>query len=80
VVASNPDLFIPLLMRADADGDGALSRSEAPGRIASAFDLLDADGDGLLRPEEIRSTLTKLKELSQRQEPASAGESTRASH
>jgi hypothetical protein len=79
VVASNPDLFIPLLMRADADGDGALSRSEAPGRIASAFDLLDADGDGLLRPEEIRSTLTKLKELSQRQEPASAGESTRAS-
>lgn len=44
--------------RADADGDGALSRAEAESampRIAAKFDRIDADRDGRLTREEMRA-------------------------
>jgi Ca2+-binding EF-hand superfamily protein len=43
-----------LLRRLDADGDGALSRDEAPPRVKQAFSQLDADGDGKLTPRELQ--------------------------
>jgi hypothetical protein len=43
--------------RADANGDGVLSRSEADKalpRLGAKFDRIDADRDGKLTPEELR--------------------------
>ena len=43
--------------RADADGDGALTRAEAAEglpRLAAKFDLLDANRDGRLTQDELR--------------------------
>ena len=44
--------------RADADGNGTLSRAETEKglpRLAPAFDAIDANHDGQLTPEEIRT-------------------------
>lgn len=45
------------LMMLDADGDGKLSKQEAPPRLQEHFDLLDADGDGYLTVEEITAMI-----------------------
>ena len=37
----------------DRDGDGTISKSEAPDRLAQNFDRVDADGDGKLTSDEI---------------------------
>lgn len=42
--------------RADADGDGKLSREEASERLKEHFDKIDADGDGQLTPEELEAS------------------------
>jgi Ca2+-binding EF-hand superfamily protein len=52
--------FDELFRRADADGDGALSRDEAAKslpRVARKFDRIDADGDGRLTLEEMHAWL-----------------------
>lgn len=59
------------LMQFDADGDGRISRAEAPERMQAGFDRIDADGDGYLSAAEIR-------ELRMRQ-GGSGGDGTRAS-
>ena len=41
--------------RADADGNGALERSEAPGPYLANFDSIDTDGDGSLSGSEINA-------------------------
>lgn len=43
------------MMRSDADGDGKISRDEAPPPLAERFDQMDADADGFLTPDEIRA-------------------------
>ncbi|HEY6864234.1 MAG TPA: EF-hand domain-containing protein [Burkholderiales bacterium] len=52
--------FDHLFRRADADGDGALSRDEARRglpRLARKFERVDADGDGRITIEEAHAWL-----------------------
>jgi Ca2+-binding EF-hand superfamily protein len=52
--------FDAIFRRADADGDGALSREEAAQalpRIARKFERIDADRDGRLTPAEVHAWL-----------------------
>jgi Ca2+-binding EF-hand superfamily protein len=49
--------FAEHFRRADADGDGALTRDEtarALPRLSAKFERIDADRDGRLTPEELR--------------------------
>jgi len=46
----------------DKDGDGKLSKEEAPGPLKQHFDKIDADDDGGITPEEIRAAFQKLHE------------------
>jgi hypothetical protein len=45
--------FDPL--QADADGDGKLSREEAPGRLGENFDAVDKNSDGFLDAAELEA-------------------------
>ncbi|MCC7509092.1 MAG: EF-hand domain-containing protein [Planctomycetes bacterium] len=42
-----------MIKEADKDGDGKISKEEAPERLKQAFDKIDADGDGFLTKEEV---------------------------
>ncbi len=42
-----------MIKEADKDGDGKLSKEEAPERLKQAFDKIDADGDGFITKEEV---------------------------
>jgi len=56
-----PSKFDEYFARADADGDGALSRSEAAKgmpRIAGKFDRIDTNGDGKITRDELRAWLS----------------------
>jgi Ca2+-binding EF-hand superfamily protein len=64
--AAAPSGLAPLLARADADGDGTLSRAEAQAslpRLAARFDQIDADGDRRLSREEIEAWLARRRAL-----------------
>jgi Ca2+-binding EF-hand superfamily protein len=50
----------PLLARMDKNGDGKLSKDEAPERMRENFARMDKDGDGLLTPDELRSAFEQL--------------------
>jgi Ca2+-binding EF-hand superfamily protein len=52
-----------LLKRADRDGDGSLSREEAPQRIANRFDSFDQNGDGQLSGDELIAAVDSLAAL-----------------
>ena len=41
------------LMKSDTDGDGKISKDEAPEWMRSRFDSMDADGDGFIDEAEI---------------------------
>jgi Ca2+-binding EF-hand superfamily protein len=58
--------------KADANGDGKLTKAEADAgmpRIAKNFDTIDANKDGFITPDEIRATMEKRQ--------AAKGESTK---
>jgi Ca2+-binding EF-hand superfamily protein len=52
-----------LLKRADRDGDGSLSREEAPPRLANRFDTLDQNGDNQLSGDELNAAAENLAAL-----------------
>jgi Ca2+-binding EF-hand superfamily protein len=51
--AMSGELLKGIMTRFDKDGDGALSKEEAPERMAALFDRLDTNGDGKLTAEEL---------------------------
>ncbi len=50
-----------MLERADRDGDGRISRAEAPERMAGRFIAMDADKDGFLDSKEIAAYLARMR-------------------
>jgi predicted dienelactone hydrolase len=51
-----------IVQRFDTDGDGELSRDEAPARLADqAFDRLDRDGSGTLSARELEAISSRLQ-------------------
>lgn len=48
-------------MQNDADGDGRLSREEAPERMRDNFDEIDANQDGFVEPSEIEAMREQVR-------------------
>jgi Ca2+-binding EF-hand superfamily protein len=46
----------------DKNGDGFLSRDEAPGRLKENFDRIDKNGDGKISGEEVRALSTRSRD------------------
>lgn len=49
------------LLAADANKDGKLSKSEAPGRLAQSFDRVDRNSDGFLDRGELQALIDRLR-------------------
>ncbi len=62
-----------LISQLDADGDGALSNTEASGLSQDTFQLVDADSDGLMTQDEIKSALQKQQQSMPAPPPEGAG-------
>ena len=65
----NPEM----LKRLDRDGDGRISKSEAPGRMGERFGMIDSNGDGFLDQEEQAKLISMMQRGAAVQ---SAGKST----
>lgn len=48
------------LAQFDADGDGKISKEEAPERMQERFDTMDANGDGFIDQEEMQAMRQRL--------------------
>jgi collagen type III alpha len=48
--------------RLDANGDGSISKDEAPERIRENFDRVDANGDGKISPDEFRAMMDSMRQ------------------
>ena len=60
------DTVVNRLQKMDRDGDGQLSREEAPKSIRKfKFDLADRNKDGFLDTRELKRLLDKLNEKKQ---------------
>lgn len=53
-----PDMF----SRIDSDGDGKISKDEAPDRMAERFDEIDTNGDGFIDKEEQEKLIQMLRQ------------------
>ena len=50
-----------LFMRFDTDGDGRISREEAPEQMKSRFARIDANGDGSIDADELRAMAERMR-------------------
>jgi collagen type III alpha len=58
--------MIDRAFEADADGDGKLSKEEAPERMRENFDRIDADKDGSVSKEELTAAFARMREAGPR--------------
>jgi Ca2+-binding EF-hand superfamily protein len=56
-----PEAFRERLREADRNGDGKLSKDEAPDQLKENFDRADANGDGVLDETELRAAFERLR-------------------
>lgn len=54
------EAFIARVMEADKNGDGKISKEEAPERMARGFDRLDEDGDGFVSKKELEAMAARF--------------------
>lgn len=62
----NPEEFQARLKEADKNGDGQLSKDEAPPIFKERFDRLDANSDGVLDEAELKQMFQRLREGGER--------------
>lgn len=55
-----PADFIGRLMQRDRNGDGKISREEAPEQMLRRFNQIDANGDGFLDKEELQKAAERF--------------------
>jgi collagen type III alpha len=58
----NPEEFRERLKQADANGDGKISKDEAPQILKERFDRIDQNSDGFLDDAEVRQMLRRMAE------------------
>lgn len=63
-LSPDPEQIRERLRQADANGDGAIDRSEAQAlpRLAKGFDRLDTDADGVLSRNELDAAAQKARQ------------------
>lgn len=49
-------------MRMDSDGDGQISREEAPEPMQDVFDRLDENGDGFIDLQEVEAMRARFRQ------------------
>ena len=54
--------FVEMVMKADGDGDGKISKDEAPERLLRRFDRIDADGNGSIEKSELEEAAKRIGE------------------
>ena len=52
----------PDLSRLDADGDGKVSKDEAPERLKERFDTIDTNGDGYINKQEQEQMMQRMRD------------------
>ena len=57
----NPDQMIDRMFESDKNSDGKLAKDEVSGRMAAAFDRMDANEDGFVTKDEARSMMSGLQ-------------------
>lgn len=65
----DPEMFVKRMMQADKDGDGKISKDEAPERMQQVFDRFDADSDGFVTREEITSHMKAMAKKANKDKP-----------
>jgi len=58
----SPEEFVARVMESDEDGDGRISRDEAPDRLLRGFDRIDADGSGMIDKSELEEAAKRFGE------------------
>ncbi len=57
----DPGRMANRMMRADADGDGKISKQEAPEQMLRRFDRMDSDSDGYISRAEIEAGMQRAR-------------------
>lgn len=60
--------FQSMFERQDKDGDGKISKSEAPERLQKHFDQIDRDKDGYVTKEELKQAMVAMMKRHQEQQ------------
>lgn len=53
--------FVQRIMQSDADGDGKITKEEAPERMQRAFDRIDTNGDGAIDKAEAEALAQRFQ-------------------